>query len=63
MNAQHIINKIGNRIGRINRRRMEIQADITDEINHAEKMKRVPSTGHLIAQINRLDMRLTELKP
>lgn len=61
MNAQHKINRIGNRVRRLARRLIELNADKTHEIIMAEKSKREPNLSGIYAAISRMEKRLREL--
>lgn len=61
MNAQHILNKRGNRVRRLIRRINEFSAAKTREIIAADKANRDPIIGGIMADIKRLENRLREL--
>lgn len=61
MNAQHLINIRDNRKRRIVRRINELNADKVAEIKSAIRWNRDPVLGSILEQINRLEIRATEL--
>ena len=57
VNAGHILGRIRNRLKRISRRIVELNAEKVAECIRAERMKRDPNLGDILAQLDRLDAR------
>lgn len=62
MNAQHKLNRIGNRLRRLARHITELNADKTSEIIKAKEHNRDPNLGNILDAINRLQTRLQQLQ-
>lgn len=62
MNAQHKLNRIGNRLRRLARRITELNADKTSEIIKTKEHNRDPNLGNILAAINRLQTRMQQLQ-